>query len=113
MENLNYRNCNEEVTVKLIGKLTMEFPELEVNLPKQLEVKRLVEEVLYGYEVTTKETALVTSDLEERVNYFLATKKLEGLSEAMAVVADNRWLPDRSQNMQQSSQESLPISGII
>ena len=45
MENLNYRNCNEEVTVKLIGKLTMELPELEVNLPKQLEIKRLVEEV--------------------------------------------------------------------
>ena len=43
MENLNYRNCNEEVTVKLIGKLTMELPELEVNLPKQLEIKRLVE----------------------------------------------------------------------
>ena len=82
MENLNYRNCNEEVTVKLIGKLTMEFPELEVNLPKQLEIKRLVEEVLYGYEVTTKETALVTSDLEDRINYFLATKKLEGLSAA-------------------------------
>ena len=82
MENLNYRNCNEEVTVKLIGKLTLEFPELEVNLPRQLEIKRLVEEVLYGYEVTTKETALVTSDLEDRINYFLATKKLEGLSEA-------------------------------
>lgn len=82
MENLNYRNCNEEVTVKLIGKLTMELPELEVNLPKQLEIKRLVEEVLYGYEITTKETALVTSDLEDRINYFLATKKLEGLSEA-------------------------------
>ena len=32
MENLNYRNCNDEVTIKLIGKLTMEFPELEVNL---------------------------------------------------------------------------------
>ena len=60
----------------------MELPELEFNLPKQLEIKRLVEEVLYGYEVTTKETALVTSDLEDRINYFLATKKLEGLSEA-------------------------------
>lgn len=80
--NFNYRNCNEEVTVKLIGKLTMEFPELEVNLPRQLEIKRLVEEVLYGYEVTSKETALVTSDLEEKINYFLATKKLEGLSPA-------------------------------
>ena len=42
MENLNYRNCNEEVTVKLIGKLTMEFPELEVNLPRQLEIKLLL-----------------------------------------------------------------------
>lgn len=81
MENFNYRNCNEEVTVKLIGRLTMNLPELEVNLPKQLEIKRLVEEVLYGYEVITKETALVTSDLEGKVNYFLATKKLEGLSE--------------------------------
>lgn len=80
MENLNYRNCNEEVTIKLIGKLTMELPELEVNLTKQLQIKRLVEEVLYGYEVTTKETALVASDLEDKVNYFLATKKLEGLS---------------------------------
>ena len=58
--NFNYRNCNEEVTVKLIGKLTIEFPELEVNLPRQLEIKRLVEEVLYGYEVTSKETSIVT-----------------------------------------------------
>ena len=82
MENLNYRNCNEEVTIKLIGKLTMELRELENNLPKQLEIKRLVEEVLYGYEVTSKETALVTSDLEGKINYFLATKKLEGLSAA-------------------------------
>ena len=82
MENLNYRNCNEEVTVKLIGRLTIELPELEVNLPKQLQIKRLVEEVLYGYEVTSKETALVTSDLDGKINYFLATKKLEGLSAA-------------------------------
>ena len=82
MENLNYRNCNEEVTVKLIGRLTIELPELEVNLPKQLQIKRLVEEVLYGYEVTSKETTLVTSDLDGKINYFLATKKLEGLSAA-------------------------------
>lgn len=40
MENLNYRNCNEELAIKIIGKLTLEMPELEVNLPKQLEVKR-------------------------------------------------------------------------
>ena len=33
MENLNYRNCNEELAIKIIGKLTLEMPELEVNLP--------------------------------------------------------------------------------
>ena len=79
---LNYRNCNEELAIKIIGKLTLEMPELEVNLPKQLKIKRCVEEIIYNYEVTSKETALVTSDLDGKINYFLATKKLEGLSEA-------------------------------
>ena len=74
------RNCNDELVVRIIGKLTMEFRELEVDLPKQLKIKRIIEETVYNYEVTSKETALVTSDLEEKINYFLATKKLEGLS---------------------------------
>lgn len=76
----NYRNCNSEVVVKLIGRLTTQLPHLEVDLPLQLDVKRTIEEVLYNYEVTSKETALVTSDIDGKINYFLATKKLEGLS---------------------------------
>ena len=80
MENYNYRNCNDEVMVKLIGKLTTELPNLEVDLQEQLKVKKVIEEVLYNYEVTNRETALTTSDLEGKINYFLATKKLEGLS---------------------------------
>lgn len=75
-----YRNCNDEVVVKILGKLTIEMPILEVDVQKQLQIRRLIEETLYDYEVTTKETALVTSDLEGKINYFLATKKLEGLS---------------------------------
>lgn len=78
--NFNYRNCNDEIMVKLLGKLTIEFPELEMDLQEQLKVKRVIEEVVYNYEVTSKETALVNSDLEGKINYFLATKKLEGLS---------------------------------
>lgn len=76
----NYRNCNDEIMVKLVGKLTTELPQLEVDFQEQLRVKKLIEEVLYNYEVTSRETALVTSDLEGKINYFLATKKLEGLS---------------------------------
>ena len=80
MEANFYRNCNDEIMVKLVGKLTNELPQLEVDLQEQLKVKKLIEEVLYNYEVTSRETALTTSDLEGKINYFLATKKLEGLS---------------------------------
>lgn len=76
----NYRNCNDEVIVKLIGRLSCKIPKMEIDLPYQLDIKRVVEEVLYGYEVTSKETALITSDLDSKINYFLASKKLEGLS---------------------------------
>ena len=33
---MEYRDCNSEVIVKIIGKLTLELPELEVNMHKQL-----------------------------------------------------------------------------
>ncbi|MEG0133096.1 MAG: tyrosine-type recombinase/integrase [Clostridium sp.] len=71
------RNCNNEVIVKIVGKIT---GILNLDLTKQLEIRKAIDEVLYTYEVTTQETGLVASDLEGKVNYFLATKKLEGLS---------------------------------
>lgn len=75
-----YRDCNSEVIVKLVGKLSVEFPQFENNLQDQLKVKRIIEESLYDYQITSKETSLVTSDLDGKVQYFLASKKLEGLS---------------------------------
>lgn len=81
MNNYEYKNCNDELSVILIGRLTLELPELEVNLQKQLAVKRVIDEVLYKYEVTTKETSLVASDIEEKASLYLACKKLEGISE--------------------------------
>lgn len=80
METNFYRNCNDEIMVKLLGKITNELPQLEVDFQEQLKVRKVIEEVLYNYEVTSRETALATSDLEAKINYFLATKKLEGLS---------------------------------
>ncbi len=80
METNFHRNCNDEIMVKLVGRLTIELPHLEVNLQEQIRVKKVIEEVLYNYEVTSREKALITSDLEGKINYFLATKKLEGLS---------------------------------
>lgn len=80
METNFYRNCNDEIMIKLLGKITNELPQLEVDFQEQLRVRKALEEVLYNYEVTSRETSLTTSDLEAKINYFLATKKLEGLS---------------------------------
>lgn len=97
MENYSYRNCNDEIMVKLLGKLTVELPVLEVDLQEQLKVKRVIEEVLYNYEVTSKETALTTSDLDAKINYFITTKKLEGLSPK--TLKNYRYTLDKLQNM--------------
>lgn len=68
-------NCNEEVTVKLVGKLTLEIPQLD-----QLKIRDLIDEVLVEYEIYPIERSLVVSDIEEKVRYFLQSKKIDGAS---------------------------------
>lgn len=72
-------NSNEEVSVRLIGKLSLEIPSL-ADLQQQLIVKKVIDEVLYNYDVMTKETGLITSDIEDKINMFLACRRLDGLS---------------------------------
>ena len=71
-----YSNAKNEVVIKLIGKLTLEFPDIN-----QLKVREIAEEVLYKYEITSTETALVTSDALEKIQIYIACKELDGLSE--------------------------------
>lgn len=73
-------NCNEEAIIKTIGKLSLEIPGLD-DLQMQLKIKKVLEEVFYNYEVTTKETGLIVGDIDEKARIYLACKKLEGLSE--------------------------------
>ncbi|UYZ37252.1 tyrosine-type recombinase/integrase [Clostridium beijerinckii] len=74
-------NLNEEASIRLLGKLTLLLPVLEQNLSLQLEVKKTIDETLYDYEVSSKCTDLVASDIEEKSAIYLACKKLEGLSQ--------------------------------
>ncbi len=73
-------NLNEEVSIKLIGKLTLLFPVLEVDLKQQLEIKRSFDEILYDYQITTKCTEITTGDILEKAKLYIACKSLEGLS---------------------------------
>lgn len=66
----------DSVIVKMIGKLSMEFQEID-----QLKAREIIEEVLYKYDVLPQETALVASDIEDKIYIYLATKRLDGLSE--------------------------------
>lgn len=68
-------SSKDEVVIKMVGKLSLEFPEIN-----QLKVRELLEEVLYKYDVKPTETALVASDIEDKIGIYLASKKLDGLS---------------------------------
>ena len=72
---MNTNNAKNEVIIKLVGKLTLEFPTID-----QLKVRRIAEEVMYKYDITSTETALVTSDAPQKIQLYLACKKLDGLS---------------------------------
>ncbi|WP_186430872.1 site-specific tyrosine recombinase/integron integrase [Clostridium sp. BSD9I1] len=69
-------NCNEEFVVRAVGKVTLEWPEIN-----QLRLRDILYECLYNYNVLPVEQALVTSDIEEKMMIFIASKRLEGRSE--------------------------------
>jgi len=67
--------ANNEVIIKVIGKLSLEFPELD-----QLKVREILEDTLYKYIISPRETGLVVSDVDDKLMMYLACKKLDGLS---------------------------------
>jgi integrase/recombinase XerD len=69
-------NCNNQVIIKIIGKVSLEYPDID-----QIKLRGLLEETLYKYDVLPTETALVASDIEEKLQIYLAVKKLEGFSQ--------------------------------
>lgn len=71
--------CNEEAVIKIVGRVTQEFLEFE-DLQKQIKLRKILDEILYSYDVVTKETSLVASDIEDKMRIFFASKKLEGMS---------------------------------
>jgi integrase/recombinase XerD len=76
--NMYSTNSKDEVIIALVGRLSSEIEKLDYQ--DQLKVRAIAEEVLYKYDIVPQETALVTSDIEERMQMYLAVGRLEGLS---------------------------------
>ena len=82
-------NLNEELSIKLIGRLTLFSPQIENDYNKQLDMKQIIDEILYDYDVQPKSKELITSDIEEKIQLYIACKKLEGLSKKTLISYKN------------------------
>lgn len=66
-----------EATIKIVSRLD----QLYGNLIDQQRVRQIVEDVLYGYDLSPKETLPATLDnMGDKILLYLATKKVDGLS---------------------------------
>ena len=75
-----------EVIVKIVAKM---FPE-DFDMQKKLE--GVCEEVLYDYNISVKSQELMISDIPEKAQLFLGTKRLEGLSPKTLVQYKNELI---------------------
>lgn len=62
---------NNGLTNILLGKLTTILPEIEMDVQRQLQVRRVIEEVTCNYNITTKSKSIAKGDIEEKGNLFL------------------------------------------
>lgn len=74
-------NLSHEITINIIDEITKIVPYLTVDIQRQIELRNKIEEKLNDYEITSRCTDLVKGDILERAYIYLATKKLEGVSE--------------------------------
>lgn len=77
----------DEVVIKLVGRLSLEFPDID-----QIKVRNIAEEVMYRYDVIPQETSLVASDIEDKLQMYLAVKRLDGLSKKTLYNYENNLL---------------------
>lgn len=68
-------NCNNEIIIRTVGKVSVEMPEVD-----QLRLRQLLEEVLYKYDVLPQEKSIISSDIQDKINMYIYVRKLDGLS---------------------------------
>lgn len=73
-------NLSQEIAFDIIEEVIKVIPYFEEDIQQQGKLKNHIENLLNDYEITSKRTDLVTSDLLEKATIFLACKKLEGTS---------------------------------
>ena len=65
----------DEIIVKVVAKMYENS-----DFDSQLKLQKVMEDVLFNYDISKKCTDLVVTDLDEKRQLFIASKRLEGLS---------------------------------
>jgi len=66
-----------EVVVNIVGNILLEYPGLDQSV-----LRAIVEKAIYDFDIQPKSTELaVISDMRDKIMMYLATKKLDGLSD--------------------------------
>lgn len=68
MVDIGIKNYTDEIIIKMIGKITLQFNEFQ-NLEEQRKLKTVLEESLYGYDITSRSKELICSDIDEKNKY--------------------------------------------
>lgn len=77
--------CSEEIVINILGK-TYDF----LNQQQVLQLKYILEDELYNYEIQPKTTDIVVYEgIHEKLALFLVSKKIEGLS--LATLKSYKW----------------------
>jgi len=74
-------NLLQEIVISIIDEVAKLEPSFQMNVQKQILLRNKVEELLSGYEITSRCTDLVKGDILEKAFIFLSCKRLEGMSE--------------------------------
>lgn len=73
-------NYNDEVINKILGKASLEINYFQ-DWEEQRKLRNVLELILYDYDIQSKCTALVKGDIPEKLQMFLACKKIEAISQ--------------------------------
>jgi len=68
-------NSNNEAIIRVLGRTSLQMPNIN-----QLKLRDILEEVMYDYNVLTKEKSLISSDIEEKLRLYISCKRLDGLA---------------------------------
>jgi site-specific recombinase XerD len=80
-DNQCIRNCTDEAIIRMVGKISLGFEDVFIqDLDKQRQLKALLEESLYGYDIVSQSKELIISDMEEKIQLYLNCRTLENIA---------------------------------